>query len=338
MGEIISRFKKSLTDRGHFDRMVSVRVKQGIALFGLFTLAACGLRFDSRAPWRDELEAKCLQSGAVQSSAAIEPMEEIDGPGACGMMTPLRVASFGQGSIPLKNKVTLSCPALSSVDRWMTEVVQPASQIYYGTHVAEVKAGSYSCRNRNNEYFGKISEHAFGNAMDVMGFRFADGRTITVAKGWKGEAKDQAFLREIFVNACDYFTTVLAPGSDAAHADHIHMDLARHDEAYKRRICQPKIQFARKINPRPDANQIAGLNYTVPDVPILQPTAIASAASEDDIQRLIAETSHMSPAQAALQKPPLAPLPPTRQPMPRAVAALPPDAEDADYGDLSGIY
>jgi hypothetical protein len=318
--------------------MISIRVKQGVALFGLFTLAACGLRFDSRAPWRDELEAKCLQSGAVQSSAAIVPMEEIDGPGACGMMTPLRVASFGQGSIPLKNKVTLSCPALSSVDRWMTEVVQPAAQIYYGTQIAEVKAGSYSCRNRNHEYFGKISEHAFGNAMDVMGFRFADGRTITVAKGWKGEPKDQGFLREIFVHACDYFTTVLAPGSDAAHADHIHMDLARHDEAYKRRICQPKIQFARKINPRPDANQIAGLNYVVPDVPRLQPTAIASNASEDDILRLIAETSHMTPAQAALQKPSITPIPQAQSLMPKSAAVMSPDAEDEDYGDLSGIY
>lgn len=318
--------------------MVPSRLKQGFALTGLLALAACGLRFDSRAPWRDELEAKCLSSGAVQASSAIEPMESIDGPGACGMMTPLRVASFGQGSIPLKNKVTLSCPALSSVDRWMTEVVQPASQIYYGTHVAEVKAGSYSCRNRNNETFGKISEHAFGNAMDVMGFRFADGRTITVEKGWKGEAKDQAFLREIFINACDYFTTVLAPGSDAEHYNHIHLDLARHDEAYKRHICQPKIQFARKINPRPDATQIAGLNYVVPDVPTLAPTAIASAASEDEIQRLIAETSNMSPVRAALEKPSLAPLPPTRRPLPNAVAALPADAEDADYGDLSGIY
>lgn len=318
--------------------MVSIRVRQGVALFGLFTLAACGLRFDSRPPWRDELEAKCLQSGAVQSSAAIEPIEEIDGPGACGMMTPLRVSSFGQGSIPLKNKVTLSCPALSSVDRWMTEVVQPAAQIYYGTQIAEVKAGSYSCRNRNHEYFGKISEHAFGNAMDVMGFRFADGRTITVAKGWKGDTKDQGFLREIFVHACDYFTTVLAPGSDAAHADHIHMDLARHDETYKRRICQPKIQFARKINPRPDASQIAGLNYVVPDVPRLQPTAIASNASEDDILRLIAETSHMTPAQAALQKPSIAPVPAAKPLLPKSASVAPADVEDADYGDLSGLY
>lgn len=318
--------------------MVFVRVRQGLALLGILALAACGLRFDSREPWRNELEAKCLSSGAVQTSAAIVPMEEIDGPGACGMMTPLRVSSFGQGSIPLKNKVTLSCPAMSSVDRWMTEVVQPASQIYYGTHVAEVKAGSYSCRNRNSEYFGKISEHAFGNAMDVMGFRFADGRTITVEKGWKGDSKDQAFLREIFVNACEYFTTVLAPGSDAEHYNHIHLDLARHDAGYKRHVCQPKIQFARKINTRPDANQIAGLNYVVPDVPNLQPTAIASNANEDDIQRLIADTSHMTPAQAALQKPSLVPLPPAKQTVPHAVAALPPDAEDADYGDLSGIY
>ena len=90
--------------------------------------------------------------------------------------------------------------------------MKPAALLYFGVPVVDIKAGSYSCRPRNNQAGAKVSEHAFGNAMDVMGFVFADGRQLMVVKGWRGDPADQEFLREVFVGACRYFTTVLAPG------------------------------------------------------------------------------------------------------------------------------
>jgi hypothetical protein len=176
------------------------------------------------------------------------------------------------------------------VDKWVEEVVQPAAKLYYGTRVAELNAGSYSCRNQNNTWFGDASEHAFGNAVDVMGFRFADGREMSVVKGWKGQTRDQEFLREIFVNACDYFTTVLAPGSDAYHYNHIHMDLARHDAYNQRRICKPKIQFARKIDPKanrllavtqPPATEEPEITGALQDAPLPKPDGTREAKSVD---------------------------------------------------------
>jgi len=80
-----------------------------------------------------------------------------------------------------------------------------------------------------------------------MAFRLADGREITVARGWRGAPDEQAFLREVFVGACGYFTTVLAPGADAFHYDHFHLDLARHDPRGERRICQPDINFTPRL-------------------------------------------------------------------------------------------
>ena len=96
----------------------------------------------------------------------------------------------------------------------------------------------------------QLSEHSFGNALDVMGFVLTDGREISVMKGWRGrDPAEQEFLREAFVGACRYFTTVLGPGSDAFHYDHFHIDLARHDPKGQRRICKPILKFAPRIDP-----------------------------------------------------------------------------------------
>ena len=82
-----------------------------------------------------------------------------------------------------------------------------------------------------------ISEHAFGNALDIAAFTLADGRTVTVKNGWKGMPEEQGFLRDIQAAACQQFNTVLAPGSNVYHYDHIHVDLMR--RASQRVICQP---------------------------------------------------------------------------------------------------
>src|SRR4029078_6831330 len=72
-----------------------------------------------------------------------------------------------------------------------------------------------------------ISEHAFGNALDISAFTLADGRKITVKNGWRGLPEEQGFLRDVQAAACDRFTTVLAPGSNVYHYDHMHVDLMR---------------------------------------------------------------------------------------------------------------
>jgi hypothetical protein len=215
-----------------------------LGLFGL--LAGCGLRmFAQRDPWRAQAEEACLARHEIKPSAYVEPIRSIDGPGVCGMEHPFRFMAFAEGEVSLKSKVVLACPAASMVDRWLTEVVRPAARIYFGMELAGINAGAYSCRSMNNVPGAHISEHAFGNALDLMGIRLADGRDIGVERGWKGDPAEQDFFREIFIGACRYFTTVLAPGSDAHHYNHIHMDLARHYRG--RRICKPLIKFAPRL-------------------------------------------------------------------------------------------
>src|SRR5712675_1772077 len=133
---------------------------------------------------------------------------------------------------------TLACPIVSTLDRWITEAVQPAAQKWFGQPVVEIKQiSAYSCRGMNGTPGAHISEHAFGNALDISAFIFADGHKITVKDGWRGVPEDQGFLRDVQAAACELFTTVLAPGSNVYHYNHIHVDLMR--RASGRRICQP---------------------------------------------------------------------------------------------------
>lgn len=212
----------------------------------LALLSGCGLfRTEQRAPWRDEAERACLASKAVVITPFVESGREIDGPGACGMQHPFKVSAFADGSVGLTSRATLACPIVPRIDGWIEEVVQPAAEIYLGQRVVELRAGSYSCRGMNNQRSAPLSEHAFGNAVDVMAFRLADGRELTVASAWRGSDADQSFLREVFLGACRMFSTVLAPGSDPFHDNHLHLDLARHHGG--RVICKPVIKFAPRL-------------------------------------------------------------------------------------------
>ena len=134
---------------------------------------------------------------------------------------------------------TLACPIVSALDRWVNDGVQPAAMRWFGTPVTEIKQiSAYSCRGMVGSGGHGISEHAFGNALDIAAFTFADGRRITVQEGWHGAPEEQGFLRDVHLAACDYFNTVLAPGYNAAHYNHFHVDLMRRPNGD--RPCRPE--------------------------------------------------------------------------------------------------
>ncbi len=143
------------------------------------------------------------------------------------------------GPAVLTPAATLACPIVSALDRWVAEGVQPAALRWFGAPVTEIKQiSAYSCRGMVGAGTKHISEHAFGNALDIAGFTLADGRHISVMKGWRGTPEEQGFLHDVQLAACDTFNTVLAPGYNAAHYNHIHVDLMR--RASGRRPCRPQ--------------------------------------------------------------------------------------------------
>jgi hypothetical protein len=241
------------------------------ALLG--TISGCGVfERPQRPAWREQAEKACLARRKVPVTSYVQPAHSIDGPGICGLTQPFRVTALAGGSVMLNTTQTIGCPMTEALDQWVEAVVQPAALARFGQKVAQIDSmGTFSCRPINNTAGGKLSEHAFGNAMDIGGFRLADGRKITVVQGWtRGDEQEQAFLREVHAGACEFFTTVLGPGANALHYNHIHVDLAMHGSTSRgmRRYCRPVIK---DIAPPPRKDNL-------PDPPELEPEIDISRA------------------------------------------------------------
>jgi Extensin-like protein C-terminus len=171
------------------------------------------------------------------------------------------------GPVAVKPAATLACPIVSVLDRWLADSVQPAALRWFGSRVVEIKQiSAYSCRGMNGNSRAHISEHAFGNALDIAAFTLADGRHISVEHGWKGMAEEQGFLRDVQGAACQHFNTVLAPGSNVYHYNHIHVDLMR--RAHRPVICEPAAvsgaEIAARVSQRnPYASRDSGVTGSI---------------------------------------------------------------------------
>jgi hypothetical protein len=156
------------------------------------------------------------------------------------------------GRVAVSPAATLACPIVSELERWIAGSVQLAAMRWFGSPVVEIRQiSAYSCRGLNGNPAARISEHAFGNALDIASFTLADGRVITVKNGWHGLPEEQGFLRDIQGAACDHFTTVLAPGSNVFHYDHIHLDLIRRRSGHS--ACNPGAVSGEEIAARAGA-------------------------------------------------------------------------------------
>ncbi len=190
-------------------------------------------------PWREEEETACLQSGVLSRAEFLRTRSALGGPSVCGTAHPFEMSAADDGRVTLEPPALLRCPMIPQVDHWIRNSVVPASLNTFGVPVVKVKvAASYSCRPMNNIDGGKLSEHGYANAIDISGFVLADGRTVTLKRGWTGSPQEQAFLREVHQGGCENFMTVLGPDHDSHHRDHFHMDLARHGTAGLKRICK----------------------------------------------------------------------------------------------------
>jgi hypothetical protein len=238
----------------------------GIACAAL-ALAGCGFFAErpERPAWRNAAESACIAQKGVTVSRYITPRSSIDGPGICGINNPYYVTALANGSVRIKSRATLGCPMIATLDRWVKEVVQPAALARFGQPVTEISTmGSYNCRRRNHRPGAKLSEHGFGNALDIGGFTIGQERTLKVVKHWRrGEDQERAFLHETHAGACRYFRTVLGPGSDRLHENHFHLDLAMHGKSSRglRHYCRPVIK---DILPAPRQDNL-------PDPPLIEP-------------------------------------------------------------------
>ncbi|WP_262028960.1 extensin family protein [Microvirga sp. Mcv34] len=169
-------------------------------------LTELGLRFESRPPVKEN---------------------------NCAIENPVLVSALPNG-VTVVPASLMGCPVAESITRWMSDTVAPEAERQFQSAPTKLLIGtSYQCRDQRNG--AKLSEHAFGNGLDVMGFEFAKRPTLTIGSHEENspEATFQSTIRKA---ACPIFNTVLGPGSDSDHGDHLHLDLRQRKGDY--RICQ----------------------------------------------------------------------------------------------------
>lgn len=155
--------------------------------------------------------------------ARFEELPPVREPSGCAMPHPLAVTRL-TGEIDIAPEITVNCATALAAAKFARDVMSPAAQKTFGSPVKSIaQASGYVCRPRNGT--DKLSEHAFGNAVDIASLTLADGKTVAVEPAPPPE--NEKFLREIRTAACGPFKTVLGPGSDANHSLHFHFDLAQ---------------------------------------------------------------------------------------------------------------
>ncbi|WP_375408105.1 extensin family protein [uncultured Methylobacterium sp.] len=152
--------------------------------------------------------------------------------GQCGAERPLKLSSLK--GVAIEPAATVVCGAAEALARWTTEV-QFASERDLGQPLTSLSVGSYECRGQNHSTDAKLSEHALANAIDVMGYGFSNRAPIRVGASAAG-TPEASFQAVVQAKACGFFRTVLGPGSDAAHANHLHLDERERNAGH--RLCQ----------------------------------------------------------------------------------------------------
>lgn len=176
--------------------------------------------------------------GVQAEPASIEPAES-----ACVVEQPVRLRSIASGRHALGFVETpiLACGFAVVLTRRLAEIAIPTALYHLGRPAANVLVGpGYACRPRNQQPGAELSVHAFGIALDIRGFELADGEQVMIGQPDSADrpAPERAFLDGLRTSACGYFTTVLGPGSDPHHEDHLHVDLASHGSSDHYRICE----------------------------------------------------------------------------------------------------
>jgi hypothetical protein len=175
-----------------------------------------------------------IMNGEVQGEL-VPPLSE----GVCGERSPLKITAIGKDNpVSLAAPVTTNCAMAGSLANWIVEI-QKEAQKNFGSEIESITTGSdYQCRKVNNAHKGRVSEHAFANALDIVSFKFKNGKMTELGSGWKGKPEERAFWSSLHKASCERFMTVIGPDGDSAHQGNLHLDLGCHGKSCGARICQ----------------------------------------------------------------------------------------------------
>ncbi len=192
-------------------------------------LSACGGRKDDVVPRGNNSfktpDARICLSNLKAASVRFQTLPNQSFGGGCRTIDTIKLLDFGTEAT---NLGAMTCPLAATFSAWARYAARPAAKQYLGSELVRIETfGTYSCRNIGGGRAGRLSEHATANAVDVSAFVLKDGRRISILGGWNGNNSEREFLRRIHASACKRFGTVLGPNYNAAHANHLHFDMAK---------------------------------------------------------------------------------------------------------------
>ena len=173
---------------------------------------------------------------ALTDAIAIAPsIPDIRGAGGCGGEDLVRLEAIvlpDKRQVSVKPAAILRCAMASALADWIRTDIAPLA-VRLGSTVSDLdNFDSFECRGRNRVVGARLSEHGRANALDVRAFKLANGRSISLTDRTVPRELRESVLHSV----CARFATVLGPGSDWYHEDHIHLDLMERRNNY--RICQ----------------------------------------------------------------------------------------------------
>jgi hypothetical protein len=172
----------------------------------------------------------------LTSELAVAPsLPALIGPGECGVEDMVRLEAVvlaDKTRVAVSPPATLRCSFAEAIVHWVREDIAPAVRSLDATLRSIDNYASYDCRGRNRVVGAKLSEHGKANALDVRSVKLANGTVVGLTDPHVGRDFREG-LRKL---TCARFSTVLGPGSDGYHEDHVHVDLAERRSGY--RMCQ----------------------------------------------------------------------------------------------------
>lgn len=160
-----------------------------------------------------------LESAGV----SFKEMADLVDTAQCGIAGRVLVSGIGQARLA---PVETRCAVALRLAMWERHGIQVAARRHLDTEVTEIEHfSSYNCRQIRSPggNGGRMSLHATAEAIDISGFKLADGRRLSLVADWDGPDGKAAFFRDVRDSACQWFETTLGPDYNALHKDHFHL-------------------------------------------------------------------------------------------------------------------
>ncbi len=187
-----------------------------------------------------------FRGDAYELDAIQRHLEDAAGKVVCRPETLVRYAG---SSIRYQGAVEINPAFRQRLERFEQLLSETALEVY-GRPPRRIRhLGAYSCRSSRNRSY-RLSEHALGNAIDIVGFDFAPATKqrplaaglprqlrgafeVRVARHWNASAGNTALVHARFLRLLldrlqergNVFRGVVGPGHPG-HADHFHFDMS----------------------------------------------------------------------------------------------------------------